>query len=310
MFRSLLLYLAGAAWARRLLTSLPGSRRAAQRFVAGETLDDAIKATRALNQNSLLVTLDHLGENVHSEADAQKACQAYLDLLDRIQQTGVQSNVSLKLTQLGLDLGEEICLANMRHICGRAKQHGNFVRIDMEGTPYTDRTLRIYRTLRDEYDFANVGVVIQSYLFRSKADVEALASEGANIRLCKGAYNEPPDVAFPEKADVDKNYVALAEYYLSEPARAKGAYIGVATHDDNMINAVREYAAKNNIPKDRFEFQMLYGVRSASQLQLAKEGYKMRVYVPYGTEWYPFFMRRLAERPANVWFLLKNLFRT
>jgi proline dehydrogenase len=309
MMRSVLLYLSVAKWARGLLTRLPGSKRAANRFVAGESLDEAIRVTKTLNEKGLLVTLDHLGENVYSEADAARACQAYLDLLDRIAQSGVNANVSLKLTQLGLDVGEELCLTNMRHICGKAKQYNNFVRIDMESTAYTDRTLKLYHTLREEYDFKNVGVVIQAYLFRSEADVQALAAAGANIRLCKGAYKEPPNLAFPEKADVDANYVKLTEYYLGEPARAAGAYIGIATHDDNMIAAAQRYANQNSIPKNRYEFQMLYGIRAGRQQQLATDGHKMRVYVPYGTEWYPFFMRRLAERPANVWFLLKNFFR-
>jgi proline dehydrogenase len=309
MMRSFFLYISASTAARRIVMRLPFSRQVAKRFVAGETLEDAISATRALNAKGMLVTLDHLGENVHTEADAAKATQAYLDLLDRIAQTGVKSNASLKLTQLGLDVGEAVCMTNMRHILTRAAQHGNFIRIDMESTAYTERTLRIFRTLRDEYGFRNVGVVIQSYLRRSESDMRDLAAEGANVRLCKGAYKEPPELAFPEKPDVDASYVRLMQDYLSEPARATGAYIGVATHDDKMIAATQAYATQHHIPKDRFEFQMLYGIRPQRQQQLVAEGYKMRVYVPYGTEWYPYFMRRLAERPANVWFLAKNLFR-
>jgi proline dehydrogenase len=309
MMRSFFLYLSASNLARRVLMSLPLSRRVSKRFVAGETLDDAIAVTKALNDKGLLVTLDHLGENVHTEADAANAAQSYLDLLDRIAASGVKANASLKLTQLGLDVGEEVCLTNIRRILARAKQHGNFIRIDMEGTPYTERTINLYRTLRNEFGFQTVGVVIQSYLRRSEADVRALAIEGANIRLCKGAYKEPPDLAFPDKADVDASYVKLMQLYLDKRARNAGAYIGVATHDDKMIAATQAFAQAESIPKDRYEFQMLYGIRPGRQQQLVVEGHKMRVYVPYGTEWYPYFMRRLAERPANVWFLAKNLFR-
>ena len=309
MMRSVFLSLSASAAARRFLTSLPFSTRVSKRFVAGETLDDAIDTARQLNQKGLLVTLDHLGENVYNEADADKATQAYLDLLDRIAKAGVNANASLKLTQLGLDVSEDLCLTNMRRILTKAKDYNNFIRIDMESTAYTDRTLRIFRTLREEYDFKNVGVVIQAYLRRSEQDVRELSADGVNIRLCKGAYMEPATVAFPEKSEVDANYVKLMQIYLGEPARSAGAYVGLATHDDNMIAASQAYADQQHIAKDRYEFQMLYGIRSQRQQQLAGEGHKMRVYVPYGTEWYPYFMRRLAERPANVWFIIKNLFR-
>jgi len=303
MMRSSLLYLSRAGWARQRLTHLPGANRIASRFVAGETLDSAVEAVRALNAKGLLATLDHLGENVHTEADANRAADAYLALLDKIAASGVKSNASLKLTQLGLDVGEEVCLRNMRRILSRAASTHNFIRIDMEGSAYTEQTLRVFRTLRAEYP--NVGVVIQSYLYRSEQDVAALAAEGANIRLCKGAYKEPPTVAFPVKADVDAAYLRLAKAYLDAP----NTYIGLATHDDKMIAPLKAYVAERNIPRDKFEFQMLYGVRPQAQEALVKEGYKVRVYVPYGTEWYPYFMRRLAERPANVWFILKNYFR-
>lgn len=308
MLRSVFLYLSSAVWARRSLMALPFATRVARRFVAGETLDDAIQAVRVLNGKGILVSLDHLGENVHTEQDADRAAQAYLDLLDRIAASGVKSNVSLKLTQLGLDVSEDVCVGNMRRILQRAKDTNNFVRIDMEGSAYTERTLRIFHTLREEYSFKNVGVVVQAYLYRTEKDVRELAAEGANIRLCKGAYKEPPEAAFPVKADVDQNYIKLMQIYLTGDSRAKGAYVGVATHDDNMINATKEYASLNKIGLDQFEFQMLYGIRPQAQEQLVGEGYKMRVYVPYGKEWYPYFMRRLAERPANVWFLMKNFF--
>ncbi len=307
MFRSFFLYLSASTRTRRTLTSLPFATRLSRRFVAGETLDDAISVVRALNAKGMLVSLDHLGENVHTQADAERATQAYIDLLNRIAQAGVNSNVSLKLTALGLDISEDLCIANMRHILTCAKDTGNFVRIDMEGSAYTERTLRVFRTLRADYSFDNVGVVIQAYLYRSEQDVRQLAVEGANIRLCKGAYKEPPAVAFPEKADVDANYIKLMQLYLSDEARARGAHIGVATHDENMINATKRYVAEHNIAKDRVEFQMLYGIRPQAQQQIVADGYKMRVYVPYGTEWYPYFMRRLAERPANVWFVLRHI---
>lgn len=308
MMRSFFLYLSSSPRSRRTLMALPFAKRMARRFVAGENLDDAVKVVQALNAKGMLVTLDHLGENVHSEADATRSAQAYLDLLDCITAQHLNSNVSLKLTALGLDVSEEICVNNMRRILQRAQEKSNFVRIDMEGTPYTERTLNIYRTLRDEYGFKNVGIVIQAYLYRSEKDVRELASEGANIRLCKGAYNELPTHAFPQKSQVDANYIRLMQLYLDEPSRSAGAYIGVATHDERMIAATKEYAAAHNIGKDRFEFQMLYGIRPQTQQQLVTEGYKVRIYVPYGSQWYPYFMRRLAERPANVWFLLKNLF--
>jgi proline dehydrogenase len=309
MFRSFFLVLSASAWARKVFMALPFAARVTRRFVAGESLDDAIRAMRALNGKGILASLDHLGENVHTQADAARATGDYLNLLDRIAATHVNSNISLKLTQLGLDLGEDLCLDHMCRILQRAQDHGNFVRIDMEGSAYTERTLRVFRTLRGEYGFKNVGVVIQAYLYRSEKDVRELADEGANIRLCKGAYQEPASIAFPRKADVDQNYVRLMKIYLDEPARAKGAHVGLATHDDQMIRASKAYAASRNLPNDQVEFQMLYGIRPQAQEQLAAEGYRMRVYVPYGSEWYPYFMRRLAERPANVWFLLRNFFR-
>lgn len=309
MLRTPLLYLSRSGPARRILTRLPGARRVSRRFVAGETLDEAMSAARALNDKGLLVTLDHLGENVHSEAHATRAMQDYLTLLDRIAESGVRSNVSLKLTQLGMDLGEAICHHNLRCIVEKAAKHNNFVRIDMESAAYTDRTLKLFRAVRQEIGAQYVGVVIQAYLYRSEKDMAQLAAEGANIRLCKGAYKEPPHVAFPQKADVDRNFIKLAQLFLDEPARTQGAYLAAATHDDKMIEATKAFAAAHNIPKDRYEFQMLYGIRPQAQQQLVTEGHKMRIYVPYGTEWYPYFMRRLAERPANVWFILKNLFR-
>jgi proline dehydrogenase len=307
MLRSFFLYLSQAYWAKNLIMNIGPARRSAHRFVAGDTLDEAIEVVRRLTASGLEVTLDHLGESVTDEAGALQATQAYVDILDTIAGCGVRATVSLKLTQLGLDIRESLCVDNLRRILERARATHNHVTIDMESTEYTDATLHVYRTLRKEFD--NVGVVIQAYLYRSETDMKALAQEGAFVRLCKGAYKEPPDRAFPDKADVDANFVRLTELFLSAEARAAGAYLGIATHDEKMINAAKAYISTNDVPYDGFEFQMLYGIRSRLQEQLRDDGYKMRIYVGYGTEWYPFFMRRLAERPANVWFVLSNFFR-
>jgi proline dehydrogenase len=307
MLRAFFIWMSHNKFLRRLVTRLRFARRAALRFVAGETIDDAVRVIRALNANRICATVDHLGENVASEADARRAADDYLAVLDRIGQEGVQSHASLKLTQLGLDVGLDVCRENVACVLRRAQQVGTFIRIDMESSDYTDRTLDVYRSLRREFD--NVGIVIQAYLYRSQDDIAALCREGANVRLCKGAYNEPPDRAYPRKADVDASFVALTHMLLSDAARANGAYAAIATHDPRMIDAAQAYAAEHDVPRDRFEFQMLHGIRRDLQQRLADEGYAVRVYVPYGNEWYPYFMRRLAERPANVWFILSNLFR-
>lgn len=307
MLRSFFLYLSQAHWAKDLLMRVGPARRSARRFVAGDTLDDAINVTRSLNQRGLDVTLDYLGESVTDEAGALQATQAYIDMLDRIAASGVGATVSVKLTQLGLDIREDLCLANMRRILDRARQTGNHITIDMESSDYTDATLRVFRTLRREYD--NMGTAIQAYLYRSEADMKALASEGAFVRLCKGAYKEPADRAFPDKADVDANFVRLTELFLSPEAQAAGAYLAIGTHDERMISAARAYIRAHDVPYDRFEFQMLYGIRPRLQEQLRDDGFKVRIYVGYGTEWYSFYMRRLAERPANVWFIVSNFFR-
>lgn len=307
MFRSALLYLSQANWAKSLIMNVGPARRGAERFVAGETLPEAIEVTRRLNDDGLEVALDHLGESVTDEQGAVQATQAYLDLLDAIASNGVRATASLKLTQLGLDISEQLCLDNMRRILERAKAINNHITIDMESSDYTDSTLRVYRTLRR--DFSNVGTVIQAYLYRSEDDMRALAAEGAFVRLCKGAYKEPADRAFPKKAAVDANFVRLTELFLSEEARAAGAFLAIATHDEKMIAAAKAYIRAHNVPYDSFEFQMLYGVRPNLQAQLRDDGFTVRVYAGYGTEWYPFYMRRLAERPANVWFIVSNFFR-
>ncbi|GAB4575130.1 MAG: proline dehydrogenase [Anaerolineae bacterium] len=309
MLRSALLYLSGADWARSVVTHFFVARRVARRFVAGESLEEAIGVVRKLQAAGLEVTLDFLGESVHSEADARGAAEQYLQLLDAIETHQLRATVSLKLTQLGLDISEDLCLENMRRILEKARALNNHITIDMESSAYTDVTLRIYRTLRHEYGFDNVGVVIQAYLYRSTADMEALREEGAFVRLCKGAYKEPPDRAFPSKADVDANFVRLMRAYLSNGTTDTGAYLAVATHDQKIIDEMRRFAREAAISNDCFEFQMLYGIRADLQQELAQQGYTMRVYVPFGTQWYPYFMRRLAERPANLWFFVSNLFR-
>lgn len=307
MLRSIFLYLSGANWAKNVIMSIGPARRSALRFVAGDTLEDALTATRRLNEAGLDVTLDHLGESVTDEAGAHQAAQTYMKLIDAIAAANVRATVSLKLTQLGLDIREDLCIEHMRAILDRAQATGNHITIDMESSDYTDATLNIFHKLHTEYE--NVGTVIQSYLYRSEDDMRALAAEGAFVRLCKGAYKEPPHLAFPDKADVDQNFVKLTELYLSPEAQQAGAYLGIATHDEDMIAAAKQYINEHQVAHDYFEFQMLYGIRSKLQAQLRDEGYTVRIYVGYGTEWYPFFMRRLAERPANLWFIVRNFFK-
>ena len=280
------------------------ARKFALRFVAGETLDQAVAAIAALNKNGITATFDHLGENISTEAEAVAAADSYIEVLKRIVSSGIESNVSLKLTQMGMDISEELCFRNVARICECAKENDNFVRIDMESSAYTDRTLNVFRKLWHEFGYRNVGVVLQAYLYRTAKDVQEMNSLGARVRLCKGAYNEPESVAFPKKEDVDANYAKLTKMLLT-----KGNYPGIATHDSRLIEYTKRFAEKRKIEPSRFEFQMLYGVRRKSQVELAQQGYNMRVYVPYGQEWYPYFMRRLAERPANVVFVVGNLFK-
>ncbi len=309
MLRSVLLYLSEAAWAKALITRFFVARRVARRFVAGETLAEAVQAVRKLNADGLTVTLDYLGESVQSAQDASEAADQYIHILDTIASNNLRATVSLKLTQLGLNISEELCLGNLRRIVEHARELSNHVTIDMESHHYTDATLRIFREMHRSFGRAHVGTVIQAYLYRSEQDMAALKAEGAFVRLCKGAYKEPPDVAFPRKADVDANFLKLMRAFIDTDG-STGAYLGVASHDQRIIDAMRDYATSNNIPRNRFEFQMLYGIRSDLQRKLAQEGYTMRVYVPFGTQWYPYFMRRLAERPANLWFFISNFFRS
>ena len=275
----------------------------ARRFVAGERLEEAVAAARRCNDAGMMVSLDHLGENVASISDAQRSRDAYLEIFETIAYEKLQANVSCKLTQLGLDINMEFCTGLVHSIVERAAGFVNFLRIDMEGSAYTQRTVDLVKLVRSRNPA--VGTVIQSYLYRSEKDVGELLACGCRIRLCKGAYKEPEDVAFPRKADVDGNYVRLMQMLLSS-----GFYHAIATHDPRMIAATIRYAASKGISKDDFEFQMLYGVRTDLQRRLVKDGYRVRIYIPFGNDWFPYFMRRLAERPANVGFILRNFFRS
>lgn len=306
--RAALLFLSHASWARRVVTDFPPAWYVASRFVAGETIADAMRVAKELNEQGLLVTLDYLGESVTDPSEAQAARDEILSLLDAIDDTGVTAWVSVKLSQLGIKIERDLALDNMRCILQKAAEQDVFVRIDMEESALVDPTLRIFRHLRDEgYD--NTGVVIQAYLYRSEADVRELIEHGASVRLCKGAYMEPPDVAFPQKKDTDFNFIHLTELLLGPQARAAGVQAAVATHDEAMIDAAINYAQQTQLPSTDFEIQMLYGVRRELQASLVERGYRVRIYVPYGTAWYPYLMRRLAERPANVLFFVSNLLR-
>jgi proline dehydrogenase len=281
-------------------------RRMSSRFVAGMEIEDALRVAQELNAQGMLVTLDALGESVTSELEAHSSAEVYHQLLESISQRKLNANVSVKLTQMGLELSPPLAEKIAESLALHAASLGNFVRIDMEDSSLTQITLDIVRRLHARSDLrGSIGIVIQAYLYRSHADIEQLIADGIRVRLCKGAYKEPAEVAFPLKADVDKNYVLLSHLLLDSPI-----YHGIATHDDAMVLAARAFAAKHQIAPSRFEFQMLYGVRRDLQRQLVKEGYNVRVYVPFGREWYPYFMRRLAERPANVLFLAKNFFRS
>ena len=276
------------------------------RFIAGMAPDDALRVAEEVNRQDIAVTLDSLGESVTSESEAQRAADIYHKLLDAISARGIQANISVKLTQMGLEQSPDLAESIATSLVERARATESFVRIDMEDSSLTQVTLDIVRRIHARPDLRGaVGVVIQAYLFRSQADVEQLLAEGIRIRLCKGAYKEPPEVAYPRKADVDANFLKLSHMLLDSPI-----YHGLATHDEAIVEAAKAYAASQGINREKFEFQMLYGVRRDLQRNLVRDGYKVRVYVPFGTEWYPYFMRRLAERPANVLFLARNFFRS
>ena len=302
MLRSTLLKLAESKKFAQFVTTNASARKMARRFVAGETLDEAIEAARECNDRGMLVSLDYLGENVSTTTDAQRARDAYLEIFERIAKERLHANVSCKLTQMGLDLSADFCEGLVLSVAERAAAYENFLRIDMEASPYTQRTVELVKRVRARTPAA--GTVIQSYLYRSEADIQDLLSVGCRIRLCKGAYKEGPDVAFPRKSDVDSNYIKLMQSLL-----CSGFYHGIATHDPRMIAATIRFAATKQVSKDDFEFQMLYGVRTDLQKRLVRDGYRLRIYIPYGKDWFPYFMRRLAERPANLAFFVKNLLR-
>ena len=302
--RSALIYLSRQEGLKEFAARFSLFRKLTTRFIAGETIDEAIAAIREINAHGCTASFDHLNEGVTSAKATEAEVVEYLNVLARIDDTGIKSNVSIKLTQFGLEIDPELAYRNARRIVEDAKRRGNFVRVDMEGSNVTQVTLDIFDRLRSEFELNDVGIVVQSYLYRTKEDVAALLKIPARIRLCKGAYNEPAEVAYPQKKDNDDNYVRVMQMLLSS-----GVYHGIATHDPKMIDATIDFAQREGIGKDAFEFQMLYGIRRDLQEQLARDGYGMRVYVPYGKHWYPYFMRRLAERPANIWFVLKNLWK-
>jgi len=291
---------------RHLAESSSLGHRVSGRFVAGTTIEEALKATQETNALGMSVSLDNLGENVTNAEEASHSAQLYHELLDRISERGLNANVSLKLTHMGFDIDQQLAIGIVQKLVEHAREKRNFVRVDMEGSPYTQRTLDLVHEVHGRNGNRGiVGAVIQAYLRRSEADVQNLISQGIRIRLCKGAYKESPEIAFPEKSDVDGNYVKLMKLLLKS-----GIYHGIATHDEKMIEATIAFAQAKKIPPTAFEFQMLYGIRRDLQRELVKQGWRMRVYIPFGTEWYPYFMRRLAERPANALFVARNLLRS
>jgi proline dehydrogenase len=320
MLRSFLIYLSKASWAQKLVTSWDLAWRAASRFVAGETAGDAIRVIRQLNEKNISATLDHLGEHTSTIEEADRATEDILLILNEIDKAGVRANVSIKLTQIGMGLNEEICRQNLVRILEQAKECKNFLRIDMEDTPYTDMTLAMYYSmLQHGFNVSQLGLVVQAYLYRTETDVRKLLEYNTHLRLVKGAYNEPSDKAFPKKADTDANFDLLTKLMIDAALKIEANKISadgrvppvtaIATHDEKRIAFAKQYAERVGLPKDALEFQMLYGIRRDLQEQLVKEGYPVRIYVPFGMHWYPYFMRRLAERPANIWFFLSNYFR-
>jgi proline dehydrogenase len=301
LLKGALLYLANRRPVYRLIMRHDLLRGLAQRYVAGEDLADGTVVAQTLNTQRLLVSLDHLGESVTNAAEAERAVSAYLEAIEALAQEEVEGNISLKLTQVGLDLSHALCVANMRKILDRARELNTFVRIDMEASAYTQRTLEVHQELWAA-GYHNVGTVLQAYLYRTAADVQRAIEMGVQVRLCKGAYLEPSRVAYADKAAVDANYARLMEQVLLH-----GNHPAIATHDQRMIDRAKDIARRENISADRFDFEMLFGVRRDLQLHLVSEGYRVRVYVPYGREWYPYLVRRLAERPANIGFFLRAL---
>jgi proline dehydrogenase len=302
--RSALIYLSRQEGLKDFAARFSLFKKLTTRFIAGENIDAAIAAIREVNARGCSASFDHLNESVSGIAETEAEVREYLDVLRLIDETGINSNVSIKLTQFGLEIDPDLAYRNARRVVEDAARRGNFVRVDMEASNVTQATIDVFRRLRAEFGLNDVGIVLQSYLYRTMDDARELLKLPARIRLCKGAYNEPAEVAYPDKKDVDDNYVRVMQVLLSS-----GIYHGIATHDPKMIDATIDFAQREGVSKDAFEFQMLYGIRRDLQEQLARDGYGMRVYVPYGKHWYPYFMRRLAERPANIWFVLKNLWK-
>jgi proline dehydrogenase len=302
MLRQTFLYLSNQQRVFRFVRNNRLAKGMARRFVAGETLDEAVEAVRGLNAKGISASLDLLGESVHNEAEARETARAYVEILDRIDRERLDCNVSVKLTAMGQDVSDDLCIENIGLVLQRAREYGTFVRLDMESSDYTDRTLDLFEQHLYPAFPENVGIVLQSMLRRTQADVDRAIRLQARVRICKGAYREPADVAYPDKADVDQSYARAMKRLMSE-----GNYPGLATHDERLIEEAKRFAREESIPTDRYEFQMLYGVRRDLQEQLVRDGYRLRVYVPFGTQWYPYLMRRLAERPANLWFITGSI---
>jgi len=303
MLRELFIGLSTSGALRAFAERSSIGQKMSRRFVAGTTVEELLAAAEAVNARGMTVSVDNLGENVTNAAEAEASAQLYHRLLDLITQRGLKANVSLKLTHMGLDVDAKLC---EKLVCGLVEHAGkldNFVRVDMEGSPYTQRTLDFVHELHGHYP-GHTGAVLQSYMKRSEADAEKLIASKIRIRLCKGAYKEPPEIAYQAKSEVDANYLKLTKMLLKS-----GVYHGIATHDEGIIQQTMLFAEKENIARDSFEFQMLHGIRRDLQERIVREGWRMRVYIPFGTEWYPYLMRRLAERPANVFFIAKNIFR-
>ena len=300
--RDALIWLSRKEGLKDFATNFGLFKKLTTRFVAGDNIDETIPYIRQINSENATASFDHLNESVGSAEEAEQEVAEYLNILAKIDETKIRSNVSIKLTQFGLGLDPELAYRNARRVVEEAHRRGNFVRVDMEDSNVTQVTIDIFKRLRAEFGLNDVGIVLQSYLYRTFADAQELVKLPARIRICKGAYNEPPEVAFPEKKDVDANYVKVMQLLLSS-----GTYHGIATHAPKMIDATINFATREGIGKEKYEFQMLFGVRRDLQHQLARDGFNIRIYVPYGKHWYPYFMRRLAERPANIWFVLKNL---
>jgi len=300
--RDFFLFLSRRGWIRKWLETAESSRKLTRRFVAGETLEDELAVCTQLQSDGIFSSLDHLGENVTSLDEAAVSRDAYVEALDQIAARGLTSTISVKLTQMGLDFSEDACLENVRALVRRAKAASTRIEIDMESTAYTERTLKVVERLAEECGC--IRAVIQAYLFRSAADIDRMNQMGIPVRLCKGAYHEPHSAAFADKKEVDRNYLKLMKTLLDH-----GTYPAIATHDEDIQNEAQRYRRERGIGADKFEFQMLYGIRRDLQRRLVSEGYRVRVYVPYGIAWYPYFMRRLAERPANAMFLIRNFFK-